>query len=74
MKDRDEYDERQIMYDGIVDARNFLVAKEEAFLRRFGWKSSCKNPAGLWLWQKEIEGQIFSVDTDIAVDIELGME
>jgi hypothetical protein len=35
-------------------------------LRRAGWKHTSQTPGSVWMWQKEIDGCVYSVSQDEA--------
>lgn len=44
------------------------------YLLSRGWKSTCQNPKGYWLWQKEIKGVLYTITKDIAYEFECVLE
>lgn len=55
----------------IDSAREEVEFKVDAFLRARGWKSTCGNPASIWLWEKKLkDGRVLLADKDTALMFE----
>lgn len=39
-------------------------------LCRAGWSHTSSTPGSVWMWQKEIDGKVYSVDQDRAAEIQ----
>lgn len=65
---------RQASFATISDVdyeRQQLEHQVDAFLKQRGWKSTCSNPASLWLWEKKLEdGRVLLTDKDTALAFE----
>jgi hypothetical protein len=49
-------------------ARQEVEFAVDAFLKARGWKSTCSNPASLWLWEKTLDdGRVMLTDKDTAI-------
>ena len=68
------YSDEQVLKDSLMDEIKDKVRevgyKKEAFLRKYGWISSCNFPDSCWRWVKEIKGVTIAVSRDNAVRIE----
>lgn len=57
--------------DDVRYEREQLEFRVDAFLRTRGWKSTCSNPASLWLWERMLgDGRVVLVDKDTALAFE----
>lgn len=57
--------------DDVRSARESLEHDVDNMLRANGWRSTCMNPASLWLWQKTLaDGRVMLVDKDTALMFE----
>lgn len=55
----------------VDSAREDVEYQIDAFLRARGWKSTCSNPASLWLWEKPLaDGRVLLTDKGTAVAFE----
>lgn len=43
---------------------------EDEFLRRRGWKHTSDTPGCFWMWQREIDGKVYSVSKSTALSME----
>jgi hypothetical protein len=60
--------------EAITRAKEALSFEEEAFLRERGWKHTSATPGSYWLWEREHEGRVILVQTNIAMNMEAWFE
>lgn len=45
-----------------------------AYLVQRGWQHNCDAPGGCWLWEKNIKGQSYRLETEPAMNVEFAVE
>lgn len=50
--------------------RDEIETKRYDFLKARGWKHTCDWPGSIWLWSKEIKGQVVESDEKTAMHFE----
>lgn len=57
----DETTELEMTYDKVCAAHDAYFVAREQYLRDRGWVLANDNPAGYWLWQREIDGKKYTL-------------
>lgn len=60
--------------EDIRQAQELLNMQVEEFLRFNGWKHTSSTPGCYWMWQKEIDGILYCVDEDSAINVEYELD
>lgn len=62
-------------HDDLRYQRDMLAYREDAWLRRAGWKhTSSGTPGSYWTWQREHEGRLLVCDRRLAISMQAHLE
>ena len=63
-----------IRWGAIERAKEEVESLKSQYLRAHGWKETCSVPGGYWVWEREIRGKTYVMQSDLAASITRSME
>jgi hypothetical protein len=63
-----------VSHNDIIDMQNGLAVTEVNYLVQRGWLSTRNNPANIWLWKREIDGNSYLLGRAEAIQIQASLD
>lgn len=61
-------------YSEIDSLHDKYIEEQQKYLKANGWDYSCRNPMAIWLWEKEINGERFTLPQKTAYEMQCALD